>query len=345
MNKTYKNTRNGFSLVELLVAMTLGLVLLGGIYKVFISSTRTYQINQAVSRLQENGRFAISFLTPEIRQAGYSGCLQDATKFVNTLNNPSSYTLDFKTGIQGFDAQGTGWSPVVDATITNPLAGSDIITLRGLSAEDGVYLEKLMNDSTADLKVTDGTTNIADDDILLVTDCEAAAVFQVTNYTASNGNVVHNVGTGVPGNSTTDLGHAFKPGAEIARIRTSSFFISTNPSGQPALYRTDYPNIPGMPATFELVEGIENMQIRYGVAANSNKSSPITGYVTAAGVTDWDRVKSVRIALLVRTLNEINGLDADVGNYSVNGVTVVAPGDRRLRHVFTTTISVRNRLQ
>ncbi len=99
-----------------------------------------------------------------------------------------------------------------------------------------------------------------------------------------------------------------------------------------------------MPATFELVEGIENMQIRYGVAANSSKSSPITSYATAAGVADWDSVKSVRIALLVRTLNEINGLDSDTSTYSVNGVDVVAPSDRRLRHVFTTTIGIRNRL-
>lgn len=65
------NRQAGISLIELLVALVLGLVLLLGISQVFLSSRQTFATNEAMSKLQENGRFALEFIARSARQAGY----------------------------------------------------------------------------------------------------------------------------------------------------------------------------------------------------------------------------------------------------------------------------------
>src|SRR2546430_2076111 len=63
----------GLTLVELLVAMTIGLVLIIGATQVYVDSSKAYGINEATARLQENARYALSVLEPDIRMSGYWG--------------------------------------------------------------------------------------------------------------------------------------------------------------------------------------------------------------------------------------------------------------------------------
>lgn len=89
-----------------------------------------------------------------------------------------------------------------------------------------------------------------------------------------------------------------------------------------------------------ILEDIENMQILYGENTNGDAFGVAEYYVPANNVANWDRVVSVRISVLVRTKE--NNLVAAPQAYSFNGATVT-PTDRRLRRVFTTTITLRNR--
>jgi type IV pilus assembly protein PilW len=72
----------GLSLIEIMIALLIGALLLGGILQIFIGSKQTYRMQEALSRLQENGRFALDYLANDIRMAGYWGCLSTST--VNT---------------------------------------------------------------------------------------------------------------------------------------------------------------------------------------------------------------------------------------------------------------------
>lgn len=63
----------GFSLIELMVAMALGIVLLLGVVNVFSSVRETSRLGENMSRLQENGRFGLDYMVKEIQQAGYLG--------------------------------------------------------------------------------------------------------------------------------------------------------------------------------------------------------------------------------------------------------------------------------
>ncbi len=331
-------TARGFSLVELMIGMTLGLILLLGVTSVLISNQRTYTTEDNLSRMQESARLAYDFLARDIRMAGYIGCLSDVTQFINTLNTPNDFDFDWDFGdaIVGHEAVGTGWTPALPCVLAgNPRAGTDVITLRGAYGEN-TTLEREMPDTSADLKTTAmKPPPLKTDDIVVLSDCRAAAVFQVTNYTDANGNVVHNTGTGTPGNAIKEFNHRFPPGSQVIKIKTTSYYVGTGASGQPALFRRD-----GGAEPVELIEGIESMQVEYGVDADGDKDADI--YSNANAVADWNRIVSARISLLVRG-GDANALDASQP-YTYDGQTVT-PTDRRMRRVVTYVVTLRNKTQ
>jgi type IV pilus assembly protein PilW len=336
----------GISLVEIMIALVLGLMVSAGVMQVYLSNKQSYRLAQEQSRLQENARFALEFLTNDIRMAGYMGCLSRSLTLVNTLNTPNNYLYDFTIPVQGFEwNQGTtAWLPAIDASITSSLNGSDIITIRRADT-DGITVTQHPGGSppgSADLKLSGpGTPSLQDCDIVVVSDCSAAAVFQITNFNAANNNnTVHNTGAAGcspnpgPGNATKELGKSYV-GGEVYRIRNNSYYIRTNPNNQPALYRrTNAANAE------ELVEGIEQMLVLYGVDTSGDGTA--NRYFPANTVPSWNQVVSVRITLLVRSIE--NNLITQQAAFNFNGVAVPV-ADRRLRRQFTTTVGVRNRLR
>lgn len=365
-----RKSTQGFSLVELMVAMTIGLILLAGIYQVFITTTLSYSFNQQMGRMQENGRFGIDLMTRVVRGTGYAGCQKDASNITSILNDDTDFLYDMRIPVQGFDASGTTWVPAdpvgtigIDDTGTVeplPLAGSDILVARAIDSSVSLLTAEKSTANDAELKIDPGAAEINTGDILMLSDCTNSVIFQVSDFQEKTGfdHVIHNSGnikddegnTIPPGNSTQKLGVDFDERADLVRIRTLTFYVGNNDAGQPALYRKS-----GSFNAEEMVEGVENMQIRYGY--DSDEDGAINSYETAdfvAGETDgWSRVMSVRVGLLVRTPNEIPRGDLDTLIYNVDGDPDTgtlgreyspAVPDRRIRRVFGTTIGLRNRL-
>ena len=338
--KTIRTKQHGLTLVELMVSLTIGVLLLGGLISILTSSQQTYRVNEALARIQENARYAFQILSRDIRMAGYMGCVGDGVVPVNTLNSASDFFWNLGQPLEGFEATGAStWTPPLPlspaGTITSPLGGRDIIVVRGVDGGDTTVLSHPGGNppGSADLKVSvNSGLNIGD--IVLVTDCLAAAIFQITNKNTSAGqdNIVHNIGTGIPGNSTKELGKEYS-GGEVVRIITRTYYIRTNPIGLPALYWKR-----GTSQAEELVEGVENMQIEYGEDLDGNRSADI--YRTADQVTNWETVVSVRINLLIQSIDD--GITTVPQTYTFNGVSTT-PTDRRLRQTFSTVISLRNR--
>lgn len=106
-----KPFQTGLSLIEIMIALLIGAFLVGGVLQIFISSKQSYWMQQNLSRLQENGRFAMGFLAKDIRMAGYWGCL-----------SPSSTNIDV-AGTNDNTDTGDG----IDD-------GTDTITLQGAFA-------------------------------------------------------------------------------------------------------------------------------------------------------------------------------------------------------------------
>src|SRR5580698_6658029 len=118
----------GFSMVELMVALVLGVILMSGVISVFISSKNTYNTNNSVGEVEDGGRYALSFMEPIVTLAGNTGCSRPIT-FNNDIN-PAYLTggtanaplYDFDTAVYGYEATGTG----INATI--PSNGGETVS-------------------------------------------------------------------------------------------------------------------------------------------------------------------------------------------------------------------------
>lgn len=106
MNQVCFNRQMGLSLIELMVAMLISLILLGGVLQVFLSSKDMYRTNTAVARVQEAGRFATEFIAFDVRQAGYKGeCLSEPSTHLKLTTASTDIKNAYSTtpAIQGWD--------------------------------------------------------------------------------------------------------------------------------------------------------------------------------------------------------------------------------------------------
>lgn len=329
--------------MELMVAMTIGFVILAGVGYMYVESRQLFRGADSLGRIQESARYALEIMARDIRMAGYRGCASSGGKFTNVLKKKDESAYNFDVPINGYDGGSAGWTPALPADTgglsgLSILAGTDAIILR--SAFGGGVTVTDHNPPAATIKVTE-PHDLVQDDIVMVTDCTNAAVFQISNLNPSSAfNVVHNTGgKPTPGNEVNNLGHKFE-GGEIIKMQSKTYFIRAGASGRPALWQFDNYKALGGDNPAEIAEGVENMQIQYGIDANGD--GVVESYAAASAVADWKQVAAVRISLLVAG-NDDN-LAPVKQKYNYNGAQVEAP-DLRLRQVFTSTVSVRNRTQ
>ncbi|MBF0126574.1 MAG: PilW family protein [Magnetococcales bacterium] len=336
----------GFTLIEIMIALTIGLVLISGMLKILSSTRQTYLLNENISRLQENARFAMEVISREIRMAGYWGCVSNVTP-INVLNTPNAYSWAFNRKVRGYDHASPATFPA--AFQSDALAGSDAIVLSGIDPDP--FTIESHNACSAQFKLAQNH-DLNDDEIVCVTDCVQGAIFQITNANQANRTIVHNTGTGTIGNATKCLGgecggacatawHEYGPDAMLARIRALAFYIGTGSNGEPALF-WEILNRGSASTPAELVNGVENLQILYGLDGDGDKVA--NQYLTADGVESangWDSVVSVRIGLLMRTGDFIRS-QPDSGTNTLAGTTVSHTADYRIRRVVTSTIQLRN---
>lgn len=333
--------QRGASLVEIMVALTLGLLLSAGLFQVYMSSKQSYRLQDALARRQEALRYATALLTRDLRMAGHRGCLRDSGQVQNTLNSPGNHLYNFGLHVQGFDATAGTWTPTLDASIGSVVAGTDVLTVRTTS-DTSVNITQEMPNVSADLKVQENLNPppfaTAGGDIVLITDCGGAAIFQITQYTVGGGNIVHNTGTTLtPGNATQNLGRRYPVGSEILRISTVSYFIHESANGTgPALWRRR-----DTQTAEELVEGIENIQVQYG--EDSDGDQVPDAFRTAGAVGIWRNVTAVRLALLVSS-STASLEEADPRTFMLLDQTVGPFTDRKLRRVISITVTLRNRV-
>jgi type IV pilus assembly protein PilW len=369
MKTPMKNRRQirGVTLVELMIGMVLGLVLIGGLIQIFLGSRESFRLNDSVSRLQENGRFAIETIARDLRMAGLPSCLLREGIVVNLLQGTPA-ALNLEDPLDGFEAIGTApgdtraldfaaaLAAVPDASWTTPagtvladvtaMPGADVLRVRRLAE----FVPQITNvDATgADTIVTmTATTAISAGDVFVMcngntgqgyivqacdVDTVGSATEAVLSGTCAPGNQVpHNVGT--------NWGTAGVLGVprEIVYFVGKRAGLAVNP---PALFR----RVDGfgmLGTAEELVEGVESLQILYGIDTSGNLQA--NEYLPANLVPRWDQVVSARIGLLLVSTNDnvVPGAQADI---TMMGTTFQPPaGDRRLRQAMVATVTLRNR--
>lgn len=302
--------QSGLTLVELMIAMLLGLVILAGVLTVFISNSSTYRTNEAVARIQESGRFAFELMARDIREAGGMPCGADLP-VANVLNNSadtpgaSTWWADFNNGIRGYDAGEALPAAANGTNVGNRVAGTDAIILSGAR---GTQLSVTEHQATsAQFKVSEANHGIANFEIMLVCDFEQASIFEVTSANQSNNTIVHNRGNVSvgPGNCSKGLGFSdpmdcsangtsYEYGANsvLARFRSTAWYVGCNGRADCSMAegRSLFQSVNGV--NNEVVDLVDDLQIEYLEDGENN-------YTAAGGVADWSDVVSVRLLLNV----------------------------------------------
>lgn len=303
--------QRGLSLVELMIAMALGIVLISGVIGIFLASQQTYRVNLALSEIQENSRAAFQLMARDIRNAGFSGCTNSGT-VANTLATgvDTDWWSTWSNGIAGFDnGSPTAFSPT-------QLADTDAIQLmfgggRSMNVESH-------NEPSAQFKVNMANHGINPGDILVACDPAHAAIFQVTNANESNATIVHNTGTGTPGNCTKGLGYPvvctangtpyqFTANSMLFRFESLVWYVAINPRNTNSLYRVSLAG--NTPVYEEVLEGVEDLQFRY--LRRNSTTYQTASEINALGLDEWSRIVAVEVELTLSSTIERVSLPAD----------------------------------
>ncbi len=333
----------GYTLIEMLVAMAIGLFLLSGAFQITQANKRNNVLQKNIQQVQKGGRFAVDHLTYAIKTAGYSGFYESLFNNVeNLIDPPTDIKWDVSRPVSGFDNVA-----IVDsfAGITNFTADTDILLLKGMSSNTASVLS---NDDSSNI-VVDASSNFTAGDIVLVSDPDQASLFQVSSISSdpAGDTLTLSNGAGTPGN-TGLLNNDFNIGSEIGKYDVQMFYIKNGRNGLPALFKTMLINTAGTLSLQEneLVSDIKDMQISYGI--DNNNDQILDAYNDASAITNWNQVVSVKLALLASS-NEKNvlpekssfGFDVNLVSF-VKDAVAATDADRSLKRVFRASVPLRN---
>lgn len=354
MHLDRKTSHAGFSLIELMIALLLGLILMAGISQVFVNSQQSYRVTEERSRLQENARFGFEFLTRNIREAGYSGCRAVEQLHIQVIADAPTPSYSTQNIVSGNEAtSSTSWAPALVSDLDADVSPeTDTISLQK-GGSCGATLVGKLTVSQANIQIpADNSCDISAGDVLMLTDCEDAHIFRASSASSGSPQTIAHaanqnsgnhfclnqagVGTGSCGDNNAKL---YGADSELLTFSSLTYYISIGASGGRALFV--YDSTTG--SKTELVEGVENMQVKYGVDSNNNDT--VDNYQTAEAIntaSNWDKVLSADVSLLLKTPKD--NLTTAQQTFTYNGAVINA-ADKRLYHVYSTIINIRNRVQ
>ena len=318
---------SGLSLVELMVATALGLLLSAGMVSLYLESRRQFFYDEQLSRLQENGRYAIDLLSRELAMAGFFatvldrealaphavsrdcsdlGWALDPVAAVDMVNDHAPLSAAMKT-LQGAILTCVGGLAVVassDALIIKRVAGQ-------ASLRDGSVADSLTHSTTPQwfLRVEDG----------LAPRWEKRAAADLSALAGSGGRASY-----------------WEAITHIFYLRDYS--DPQNPADQlPTLCMESLVN--DLMTTRCLVEGVENLQIELGLDLDGDGTA--NRYAAAPLAQEVALAVSIRVSLLLRSTQPLAGY-RDEKEYRVGPLSIAARHDGFLRRVFATTVQLRN---
>ncbi|MGZ3181563.1 MAG: PilW family protein [Telluria sp.] len=332
----------GFTLAELMIAITIGLLIVAGMTTLLVNNSQAQSEIERVNRQIENGRYAMEVISNDLRNAGFMGEL-DPTKLTTPtrIHDPCSTTMsDIADGLQ-FAVTGVDNADSSTVSCLSDIkSGTDVIVVR-----------------RTETCFADGT------------DCDAASAggpFLQVSLCMNSTELESNTPTDwyKLGATTSGMDRHQRDCTTVAGVRrylTHIYYIATgndDNTSVPTLKRADIvSDATGNMSvnTVALVEGIENLQLEYGMdtttpasdgVADVFTSAPSTysgcgGDAQACAVTNWKNVVSVQVSLLARSADQSPGW-TDNKSYVLGAVTVTAPGDHYKRHVFQAMIGLPN---
>jgi type IV pilus assembly protein PilW len=316
------NTQSGFTLIELMISITIGLGILAALVGVLATNSGNSRTNDRTSELMTNGRYALNSMKQELRQAGFRGYTWAEPGTPGPLGVLSNECLE--AGATAGSFIGNIRQAIWGAKAVNPFAANCIPAANYADGNDLLVVRRL--------------------DVIPTTTLSANTVYFQSSYAA---------GQLFRGATAPTLAGSPQPLGSFA-VKTYVYYISpftdsaTESPMVPALRRVALQS-DGSMASELVASGIERMEVQFGRTTTSGAVSSTqylntlsgTSYNSAVG-SAWNDVNSVRIWLLARNATAepgyTNGITYDMGDnpYTPN------PPDGYRRQLFTTVVELRN---
>lgn len=359
-HSTLNRAQSGLSLIELMVAIAIGLMLMLGLTTTFKNSSDTQREIERSGRLIENGRYAVDLLGTELHHAGFFGYYYEPLAAPATAPDPCEITSlvnlqdALSMPMQGYAAPDLVTRPVISATScddkglftnANLSPGSDIFTIRRASTD--VF-----------------TGNPTAQEVYIQANARAANI------------LFGNASANVPVNAADNTAQTLKKHphdttsvdwADTHEYHVNTYFVApcsfgSGADGQcaagddaiPTLKRLELSSVGGVRemSIVPLVEGVEYMKISYGIDTSPAAVHPVTGfagdgvpdtYVATPTLAQWPQVVAVRLYLLISATEPTQGF-TDTKTYSFPGLGInLGPfNDAFKRHVFSTEVRPMN---
>jgi type IV pilus assembly protein PilW len=327
-----KKTATGFTLIEMMISLLLGLIVIAGVVSVFLANQQTYRTNEALGDVQDGSRTAFEMMAQDIRNAGLTGCDSSSSgNITNVLKNSpagggTTWWANWSNSLIGYGLS-TAADPAPPAA-TPAVAGNDSLELIG-AANPGLSVLS-HNTATTTFVLNEVSPDLTTGDAMIVCDPQYTAIFQATSVNSGTKTVVYNTTSPLyPGNysnilATTGIPYTFGANALVAKLTAVDWYIGATPAvpGGFSLYRVQLINTgTGLGTTsIEMVRNVSKMSIAY-------LQSGSAAFVAANGISNWSAVTAVQVTLTVQSTNQYAGTD-----------------NKSITRQFTATTTVRNRV-
>jgi type IV pilus assembly protein PilW len=343
----------GFSLTELMIGLTLGIMLSIAVIGVYVTQVGSYKTNISQSTIQDAENTISALIIPIIRSAGFCGCAS-VTQAISNLNAggpaPLGTLNTTATAVRGYDASAgtsitinqinatndpsvTSWLPNLESSLQGKVQSvSDVLIVLGpLPGSSPIAVTSIPIGSVS--MTLQNTSGLTTNQFAAVSDCLKATVFKITSIGGND--VSHAAGTGALANATDAFTTNYPSGSQFISITQTAFFVANDPSGESALVRATL-NADGTWTIQSLIPDVQTMQVLYGIGSNGGPAQ----YVPASGVANWSQVYAIRLGFLL--VGQSGSGSKTPTKYTIFGTTITVPSDNRLRHVFEITINLRN---
>ena len=354
--RTGLNRESGLSLVELLIAMTIGLLLLAGLTLIFVNSSEANRELQKTAQQIENGRYAADIIAQDLKLAGYYGHQHESLPAPAALPDPcDTNTAKLQEAlaypVQGYRAANLTAAPDISTTT----CGAALLTAANLKAGSDILVVRRAHTVPISTAAGSAVTN----EVYI-----QATGTQVEVQVGSAAKVLNGKSNGGASSWWVNSGTPPTVPAPIRKLHTHIYFVAPCSVGSgaggacqagddtiPTLKRLELGVGPAM-TIVPLVEGIEYLKIEYGIDDSPPPPvNPSTGLTGDAAVdsylptpADWSAVIAAKVYLLARNTLPTSG-HVDDKTYVVGttpAVTVAATNDGFRRHVYSAAVRLAN---
>lgn len=294
--------QRGFGLVEMMVALALGLLVVGGASMLFIATRQANGTTDNLGRMQESVRTSYDLMAREVREAGGTPC--DALLLMSdVLNNAQggapTWWATWGEPLRGY-AAGTAFPGApFGAGVGERVAGTSALIVRYGAAINDLAVTA-HDTAAATFTVNRADHGVAVDDLVMACNYRQGAVFNVSAVAAST--FAHATSAAADGNCSAGLGvptvcanpgttYEFSAGSLVGRLVAAGWYIGNNgrpETGGRSLYRVTRRGVE------EVAEGVSALHMDYLVAGGVD-------YVGPGAVADWTQVTAVRFDLTVQS--------------------------------------------